>query len=115
MATFTRVIPSGSTDGNGVKVTGTGTGSTVTFHTAHASAIDEIHLWAYNDDTVARTLTLELGGTTDPDNLTVVSIPAQAGWVYVLPGHNATNSKTVKAFASTANVIILYGYVNRIS
>jgi hypothetical protein len=112
---ISRIVPSGSTDGNGIKVTGTGTGTTVTFHTAHASSIDEIHLWAYNDSTTAVTLTLELGGTTDPDNLVVLSIPPQAGLVYVLPGHCATNSKTVKAFAGTANVIVLYGYVNRIS
>jgi hypothetical protein len=112
---FTRVIPSGSTDGNGVKVTGTGTGSTVTFHTAHSTNIDEVHLWAYNDDTQERTLTLEVGGTTDPDNLVVISVPPQAGLTYVLPGWNLTNSKTVKAFASTANVIVLSGYVNRLS
>ena len=112
---FTRVVPSGSTDGKGVKVTGTSTAGTVTFHTAHATSIDEIHLWAYNDDTVARTLTLEIGGTTDPDNLVVISVPPQGGLLYALPGICLTNSNTVKAFASTANVIIVHGYVNRLS
>jgi hypothetical protein len=112
---LTREVPSGSTDGAGVKVTGTSTAATVTFHTAHASAKDEIHLWAYNDDSVARTLTLEIGGTTDPDNLVVMTIPAQTGLTYVLPGMNLTNSKTVKAFASAGNVVVLYGYVNRLT
>lgn len=112
---LTRIVLSGSTDGNGIKVTGTSTAATVTVHTAHATSMDEVHLWAYNDDTVSIALTVEVGGTTDPDNTIVVSIPPQAGLVYVLPGTTHSNSKVLKAFAGTANKIVLYGWVNRIA
>lgn len=116
---FTHELLSGSTHGAGIKVTGTGTGSSVTVHTAFASTTsrDEVHLWAQNNDAdgETRTLTLEFGGTTDPDNLIVVPIPAKAGPVLVLPGLPLRNGLVVTAFADEANDVILYGHVNRIT
>lgn len=119
MATVTRIPLSGSTHGRGIKVTGTNTAGGVTVHTAQATTTaglgDEIHLWAYNDDTVSRTLTIEWGGTTDPDDLIVIDIPPQAGALYIAPGLFLRNSLAVRAFASTANVVTVHGFVNRIS
>lgn len=112
---LSRLKLSGSTDGKGIKVTGTSTAATVTVHTAHATSLDEIWLWAYNDDASAVIVTIEFGGTTDPDNVVQMSIPGgNAGTVSVIPGWVLTNSLVTKAFAGTANVIVLYGYVNRI-
>lgn len=108
---------SGSTDGKGVKVTGTGTGSTVTVHAAHASSLDIITLWAENNDAdgETRTLTIEWGGATDPDNLIVVPVPCKAGPVLVVDRLPLTNSLTVKAFADEANDVQVYGLVVRSS
>ena len=114
MATFTRVVLSGAADGLAVKVAATATAGT-TIHTAHATAIDEIWLWAYNGHTADVLLTIEYGGATVPDNNIVQTIPVKAGLVAVVPGLCLTNSLVVAAFAATANVITLSGYANRIA
>lgn len=114
MATYSKLKLSGSTDGKAIKVTTTSTpGDTI--HTAHASALDEIWVFAQNTDTVDRKLTIEYGGTTSPDNLIEITIPAESGLVTVVPGLLLTNSLVVKAFAATANVITISGFVNRIA
>jgi len=114
MATFSKVLLSGSTNGRMVKVAATATLGT-TVHTAHASAQDEIHLWAVNSDTTARKLTIEFGGAAAPDNLIEITIPPEAGLIPILPGLVLTNSLVVTAFAETANVVMVAGFINRIT
>ena len=114
MAAFSKIKLSGSTNGRGIKVAATSTPGT-TIHTAASGDLDEIYLYAYNDDTVDRVLTVEFGGTTDPDDLIVETIPAQQGLVLVVPGLILDGSVVVKAFCPTANVIVVRGFVNRIS
>lgn len=119
MATVSRIPLSGSTHGRGIKVTGTSTGASVTVHTAAATTTaglgDEIHVWAYNSDSQSRTLTIEFGGTSSPDDHIKIDVPPLAGTIYVVPGLHLRNSLVVKAFADTANVIVLYGYVNTVA
>lgn len=116
---FTHEVLSGSTNGLGVKVTGTATAGAVTIHTAIAGTTsrDEVWLWAQNNDAngVTRTLTIEFGGTTDPDNLIVMPVVAKAGPVLVVPGFPLRNGLVVKAFADEANDVQIYGYVNRVT
>ena len=115
MATFTKLKLSGSTDGKAVKVAATATAGT-TIHTAHATALDEIWLYAHNSSAATVKLTLEFGGTAAPDDHIEINIGAEGtGLVLVAPGLLLTNSLVVKAFAATANVITLTGYVNRIA
>lgn len=114
MTTLSKVLLSGSTDGKAVVVAATSTPGT-TVHTAHATSTDEVWLWAQNTDTTARKLTVEFGGTSAPDNLIEVTIPPEGGLVLVCPGLPLTNSLVVKAFAATASVVTIYGYVNRIT
>lgn len=115
MATFTKQKLSGSTDGKAVKVAATATAGT-TIHTAHATALDEIWLYAHNSSASTVKLTLEFGGTAAPDDHIEINIGAEGtGLVLVSPGLLLTNSLVVKAFAATANVITLTGYVNRIA
>lgn len=106
---------SGSTDGKGIKVAATGTPGT-TIHTAVSGTtpgtFDEIWLWAYNDSTADVELTIEFGGTTDPDNLIVVTIPYKSGLIPVVPGLILQNSAVVAAFAGSANVVTISGFVN---
>jgi hypothetical protein len=119
MATFAKNILSGSTDGRAIKVSATGTPGTL-IHTGstNTSVIDEIWLYAQNTDTTARKLTVEWGDVTSPDDLIEITIPAESGLVLVAPGliikGNAT-ALIVRAFAASANVLTVHGYVNRIT
>lgn len=114
--TYTKFKLSGSTDGKMIKIVPTSTSpGTATIHTAHATALDEIWLWAVNSDTVARLLTIEKGGVASPDCLIQVTIPSKSGLMLILPGTLLTNSLVLSAFAAAANVIMIDGYVNRIS
>lgn len=114
MTTYTKQFFSGGADGVPIKVVATATAGT-TIHTADASAKDEIWLWAFNTDTSDRKLTIEFGGATSPDFTVEQTIPAEDGAYLVIPGWVLSNSKTVKAFCATANVVSVCGYINRIS
>lgn len=114
MATFTKLKLSGSTDGKGIKVVPTATAGT-TIHTADATALDEIWLYAINSSVNTVLLTIEWGEATVPDGNITVSLVGGKGLVLVIPGLLLTNSLVVKAFADTANVILIHGYVNRIA
>lgn len=114
MAQITKRVFSGSTNGRGVKVVATATAGT-TIHTADSTAQDEIWIWAVNSDTTDRKLTIEFGGTTSPDDLIEFTVPAEDGLYAVVPGLILTNSLVVRAFAASANVILLHGFVNRIT
>lgn len=114
MATYSKVKLSGGTDGKNIKVAATSTPGT-TIHTAHATDLDEIWLYAVNSDTSARKLTIEFGGTSAPDDLIELTIQPESGLVLVVPGLVLTNSLVVKAFAASANLVLINGYVNRIT
>lgn len=120
MTTFTKTTLSASTDGRGIKVVATASAGT-TIHTGSATAatLHKVWLWAVNTDTVARTVTLQWGGTTAPDDsITVNLAPSAAGLVLVAPGLLIKGNATplvVKAFASAANVVILHGEVDVIA
>ena len=114
MATYSKVALSGALHGLNNKIAaGSSAGDTV--HTAHASALDEVWLYACNTSASDVKLTVEWGATSDDERLTEVTIGAEAGWVLVIPGLLLTNSLVVKAFAGTPNVINVNGYVNRIA
>lgn len=114
MTTFSKLKLSGSTDGKLIKVVATATTGT-TIHTAHATAIDELWLYAVNSDTTARKLTIEYGTTTAPDGNIELTVQPESGLVLVVPGLILTNSLVVTAFAATANVVLVGGFVNRIT
>jgi hypothetical protein len=119
MATYTKQKLSASTDGRAIKVAATATAGT-TIHTGSTTTTtyDEVWLYAQNTDTSAVKLTIEWGGTTSPDDLIEVTVQPEAGLVCVAPGllikGNAT-ALVVRAFAATANVITVHGFVNQIT
>ena len=119
MAAFSKLVLSGSTDGRAIKVAATATpGTTIHTGSSTATTIDEIWLYATNTDTTARKLTIEWGGTSSPDDLIELVIPAEAGLTLVVPGLLIKGNATplvVRAFAASANVVTVHGYVNRIS
>ena len=116
MATFSKRLLSGSTDGKAIKVVQTATAGT-TIHTAVSgtSDIDEIWLYAVNSSASAVKLTLEWGQADAPDGNIELSVAAESGLVLLTAGLLLQNSLVVKAFAATANVVMIHGYVNRIT
>lgn len=118
MSTYQKVILSGSTNGRPIKVAATATpGTTIHTATSVSNTIDEIYIWATNTDSSSRSLTLEWGGTTDPDDLIVKAFPLEANSepVLIVPGLPMAGGLLVRAFASSANLILIEGYVNRIT
>ena len=119
MATFTKQILSGSTDGKAVKVAETATAGTL-LHTGSATVttLDEVWLYAINSSASSVKLTIEWGEATAPDGNIELTVLPEAGLVTVVPGllikGNATELE-VRAFAGTTNVICIHGFVNRIT
>ena len=119
MATFTKKILSGSTDGKSIKVVQTATAGT-TIHTgsATASTLDEVWIYAVNSSASSVKLTIEWGEATAPDGNIELTVQPEAGLVTVIPGLLIKGNATplvVKAFAGTANVICINGFVNQIT
>lgn len=118
MATFTKAILSGSTDGQAVLVAATATAGTL-LHTGptNTAHLHEVWLYAVNTSTSAVKLTIEYGNATAPQNNIEVTLQGEAGLTLVVPGlllkGNAT-ALTVRAFAGTASVIAIHGYVHTI-
>jgi hypothetical protein len=116
MTTFTKQELSGSTNGKGIKIVNTSTlGNTIHTATSGSSNWDEIWIYAFNSDSVARNLTLEWGGTSVPDDHITCSVPSLSGLQLIVPGLLLQNGLIVTAFAETANVITINGFVNRIT
>lgn len=118
MATVVKRKLSGSTDGKAIKITQTATAGD-TIHTAVSGttdgSYDEIWLWAYNGHSADVVLTIEFGGAIVPDQNIVLIVPYKSGLIPVVPGLILQNEMVVKAFAGTANVITIIGFVNRIT
>jgi hypothetical protein len=117
MATYSRQLLSGSTNGKPIKVAATATPGTAVHTATSDSGFDEVYLWVTNTSGGAVALTVEFGGATDPDCLIVkaYSIPANSPPIPVVTGQVLNGGLTVKAFAASANVLLLSGYVNRIN
>jgi hypothetical protein len=119
MATFSKTVLSGSTDGKGIKVVATATAGTL-IHTGSATAatLHEVWLYAVNSSASDVKLTIEWGEATAPDGNIEYTVKAENGLYLIVPGlllkGNAT-ALTVKAFAATTNVIVVHGYVNVIA
>jgi len=117
MATYTKQLLSGGTNGKSILVAATATAGTLV-HTAVSgtSSLDEIWLYAHNSSSAQVKLTIEWGEATAPDGHIEVNLQAEGtGLVLVSPGILLQNGLTVRAFAGTTNVVTINGYVNRIS
>ena len=117
MATdFSKVLLSGSTNGKGVKVAATsGTGTTIHTATNTGGVFDELWLYAVNESDNSVNLVIQFGGVTDVDNTISVGITGKSGLQLIVPGFIADGGVVIRAYASTTNVIVIYGFVNRIA
>lgn len=117
MANYERLKLSASTNGRGIIVAATATPGTL-IHTALADTSntiwDEVYLWANNTSAAAVLLTIEGGGTGLSDR-DILTIPPQGGKVLVMAGENFNSGVQIAAFAATASVIGIRGFVNRVT
>lgn len=115
MATFSKIPLSGSTNGKAINVSASATPGT-TLHVAQSgtSGLDEAWLYAHNSSSTTVKLTVEYGGTTSTDQIEI-SVPGESGLVLITPGLLIQNSLTISAFAGTANVLSIHGFVNRVT
>ena len=115
MATYSKELLSGSTNGKGILVVETATAGTL-LHTAVSGStdLDEIWLYAVNSSDADVKLTLEWGVATAPNGNIEQTVPAESGLMLLVPGLLLQNGLTVKAFAGTTNVIVIHGYANKI-
>ena len=117
---ITKTLLSGSMGGMPIKVVATATtGTTIHATGTSSSVIDEVWLYATNTSVSVANLTIEFGSTTAPDQNIILAIPSRSGLSICIAGLTLTGTgsaaRTITAFAGTANVINIVGYVNRIS
>lgn len=118
MATYRKLPLSGGTaNGRGILVASSSIATPTVIHTTGSSGFDEIWVYAVNTTTSSVKLTLLWGGTTDPNDTIEFTVPAENGLYLVAPGLLLSGGETplvVRAFAGSASVIALHGYVNRV-
>jgi len=120
MATFTKVLLSSSSVGAPTTVVATAsTGTTIHATGTSSSIIDEVWLYANNTSTSPVLLTVQFGGTGSVQHAKPITLPPQSGDILVVAGLPLTGTgsaaTTVYAFAATASVVTISGYINRIS
>jgi len=115
MATYSKELLSASTNGKGILVAATATAGTL-IHTAVSGTTDleEVWLYAVNAHSADIKLTLEWGEATEPTGNIEQTVPYEAGLMLLAPGLLLQNGLTIKAFAGTANEVVIHGYVNKI-
>lgn len=115
MATWSRRILSGSSNGIPIAISDTSTATTVTtIHTgATATAIiDHVYLWAANIGSIDRTITFDWGATGIGGRIQV-SIPFQDGAYKVADGWPVQGVPITCYGTATDTVVKVFGYVNR--
>lgn len=112
-------ILSGSTDGRGITVTGT-TATGTLIHTAVSGTsvgkYDEIYLFGYGTSTINRLLTLEWGrSSVQTGQQRKMTISGRKVSAPLIPGERLQNARQLRAFAEAASVIVVHGWVNRLT
>jgi hypothetical protein len=123
MATYTKTLLSGSSQGQPITVVQTAsTGTTIHATGTSSTTIDEVWLYANNTSTSPVLLTVQFGGTGSVQHAKPITLAPQSGDVLIVAGLPLTGTgggsataNTIYAFAATASVITISGYVNRIA
>jgi len=117
MPTYSKLPLSASNFGQQILISATVSASANPIHTAAAgtTTIDEVWLYAYNESTASVLTSINWGGGTEPANINRVSIPPQIGRTLIVDGKIIQNGLTISAYASQSNVVVIDGFVNRIT
>ncbi len=119
MATYSRLLLSGSTSGKPIPITGVSSATATVIHTAVATStsFDEIYAWAENVTAASQTITLQFGGSTDPGDLLVkgYTIPPNSPPIPIATGQVLNGGLVFTGFSSVSTAINVVGFVNRIA
>jgi len=115
MATGTKRILSGSTDGGPISIAQIATAGDL-IHTAVAGVVDfdEVWVWMSNNHSADVEIEVEWDNATAVENI-VQTISFDGGLQLVVPGLLLQNAGEVRVFAGTTAVVAVFGYVNRIT
>lgn len=118
MGSISKLILTGSNQGRPILVTASGsTGTTIHTTLSSSTTVDEIWIYATNNDSSQRNLTVEYG-TTGASSEISVGIPSKSGLSIVLAGTILTGTgsdvSVIRAYSDVSDKISLIGYVNRI-
>ena len=115
MAVYSTLPLSGSTNGRPIAILSTASPGTTLHTVSTATAIrDHVYGWVWNQATTQSELTIEWGGTSTLDQMTL-TIPARDGAYAVLPGAALIGATdiVVRAFATATNRLFAFGHVDR--
>jgi hypothetical protein len=118
VAKYSKKLLSGSSNGRGITVIDTGSPGTLIHTTPSGVSItDEIWLYGINETTSGNecVVTLQWGGTSDPDDSMTVTIQPLAGLDLLAPGLVLQNGASLRAYAAYSGITTIFGYVNRIT
>lgn len=122
MGTWSKIMLSGVSKGQELSVAAITPSAGTVVHTpitGSNASLDEVYLYAYNTVTTAVTLkwTISVTGATGSIVQHVLPAGDLAGHQLIIPGFpfNGGPSGAIRAFASTADQIKLYGFVHRFS
>ncbi len=119
MGVWAKIILSGSTDGEGIPVTGLTPSTGTVIHTAvtgAADSIDEVYIRAWNSASGApRDISFAIGPTTATGSRYTETLPSGPliGLQLVIPGLVLRNAKVIKAYVTVVGAVNIFGYVNR--
>jgi hypothetical protein len=117
MGTISKEILSGSANGRPIQILQVSTPGNI-LHTTGVTTttVDEVWIYATNNDAVTRNLTIEWGTTGAPSEI-IVSIPSKSGLSIIIPGIALTGTgvagNVIRAYASVSSFINVVGYINR--
>jgi hypothetical protein len=119
MATYTKELLSNSSSGRPILVTGTNTATATSIHVTSSSNTNIDEVWLYATTNAVSVLSIEFGSNTNPNDVIPITMEANQGVYICVPGlilkGNGSAGSNITAFASTANVVRVTGYVNRIA
>lgn len=113
--TITPKLLSGSTNGRGIPVTAIISSGADVIHTAAAGTtqIEYVTIEGVNIHTANVTLTIEFGGQAAGDQITI-EIGPDRGFAVVVDRLPINNGLVIRAYASVASVINLFGQVSSV-
>lgn len=120
MAVFTKHMLTGSSNGKHINIASPfSPGSIIHQAPAGVTTMDEVWIYATNIGFQAVLLTIEWGDEAevgaDESSAIKINVEPYSGYKLVVPGLLLNNHLVVKAFASETNVIMINGFVNRIT
>jgi hypothetical protein len=126
MGTYSKILLSGSTDGQGIPVTGTAVTIRTLVHTGISDTgdgFDEVYVYAQNSATTKSILKFTIAVTGGASNVTAAifgyeltaggDVVYTGGLILVVPGLMMRNAKALTAFATANARVNLHGYVHR--